>query len=351
MAICHKKIDLFELWRSHLLHQHLLESTCTTRNSTNISTYPYHELLFASSFPFPTHFPTPPKFRNTIFVGFTTRLAKAAHVGIGGEGFILGHLITHLDDDIRTRQTLLDDRCWKKRGVWRFCFWTLKKYVKQLFFCVKMVDILQCKTTYFWNLRRNMRNCFLDASKQRSKVFAQIVQTEIGSVQSAKVHHDSGYYMRVYTQKNAVNQNKSWNFRTCRVCLLIDYYTHKHITRYARGQRMTQPCEQTISSCAQPWYSGISYMKKTPLVVRYRTSVNIWNISSFQLTPTIKSTELKDQHDNSRNHLSSSTCRDSYSASNCLMCLLFLTKSLGKLMIYQHGGFFSKKNTAFHAIC
>ena len=54
-----------------------------------------------------------------------------------------------------------------------------------------------------------MRNCFLDASKQRSKVFAQIVQTEIGSVQSAKVHHDSGYYMRVYTQKNAVNQNKS----------------------------------------------------------------------------------------------------------------------------------------------
>ena len=39
-------------------------------------------------------------------------LAKAAHVGIGGEWFILGHLITHLHDDIRTGQTLLEWMEW-----------------------------------------------------------------------------------------------------------------------------------------------------------------------------------------------------------------------------------------------
>ena len=58
----------------------------------------------------------------------------------------------------------------------------------------------------------------------------------------------------------------------------------------------------TLQNCAHLWHSGTSYIKKNlPFSV---------NITSFQLTSTIKSEspKLKHQHDISGNHLSSSTC-------------------------------------------
>ena len=43
-------------------------------------------------------------------------LAEATHIGIGGDGLILGHLITHLHHDVSTCQALLGLHLTRRRG-------------------------------------------------------------------------------------------------------------------------------------------------------------------------------------------------------------------------------------------
>jgi len=54
-------------------------------------------------------------------------LAEATHIGIGGDGLILGHLITHLHHDVSTCQALLAPKTGRfMSAIWKKMSYTFR---------------------------------------------------------------------------------------------------------------------------------------------------------------------------------------------------------------------------------